>query len=118
MIKKPKPETIFIISGDYNQFPPVTDRILPNYNYSRNPAIYELCNFNKILCRRADDTLFNIIKFDNIPNLTPQHFNISSNITDFNIHLSYTNKKRINIMILCCNIKRLIIKDHPLHLIN
>ena len=49
MIKKLKPETIFIISGDYNQLSPVADRISPNYDYSRNPAIFELADFNKIL---------------------------------------------------------------------
>ena len=100
MIKKLKPETRFIISGDYNQLSPVADRISPKYNYARNPAIFEHTNFNKIeltKCRRADDKLFNLIKFDNIPNLTPQQFNTTSKITDYNVHLCYTNKKRINI---------------------
>ena len=41
MIKKLKPETKFIISGDYSQLSPVADRISPNYNYAHNPAIYE-----------------------------------------------------------------------------
>ena len=103
MIKKLKKDVNFIISGDYNQLSPVADRISPYYNYSRNPAIYELCNFNKILlskCRRADDTLFNLIKFDNIPNLTPQHFNISSNITDFNIIYLIQIRKELIFIIL------------------
>jgi energy-coupling factor transporter ATP-binding protein EcfA2 len=100
MIKKFKPETKFIISGDYNQLPTICDRISEHYNYSRNPALFELCNFNKIeltKCRRADDKLFNLIKSDNIPNLTPSNFNTTSHVTDYNVHLCFTNKKRINI---------------------
>jgi hypothetical protein len=100
MIKKVKPHVKFIISGDYNQLKPVADRTSPDYNYSCNPAIYELCNFNKIeltKCRRADDTLFNLIKFDNIPNLTPTDFNITPNVTDYDVHLCYTHERRINI---------------------
>ena len=64
-IKKFKPETKFIISVDYNQLEPVADRISPEYNYARNPAIFELCNFNKVQltkCRRADDKLFYLIR--------------------------------------------------------
>ena len=48
MIKKFKPKTKFIISGDYAQLEPVADRISPEYNYARNPALFELCNFNKV----------------------------------------------------------------------
>ena len=62
MIKKLKPETRFIIFGDYSQLEPVSDRISPNYNYAGNPAIFELTNFNKVQltkCRRANDKLFN-----------------------------------------------------------
>ncbi len=72
MVKKFKPETKFIISGDYNQLEPVADRISPEYNYARTPALFELCNFNKVQltkCRRSDDKLFNLIKSDNVPNL-------------------------------------------------
>ena len=100
MIKKFKPEAKFIISGDYNQLPTICDRISEHYNYSRNPALFELCNFNKIeltKCRRANDKLFNLIKSDNVPNLTPSNFNTTSNVTDYNTHLCFTNKKRIKI---------------------
>jgi hypothetical protein len=100
MMKKVKPHVKFIISGDCSRLQPVADRISPNYNHSRNPAIYELCNFNQVKltkCRRADDTLFNLIKFDNIPNLTPTDFNITPNVTDYDVHLCYTNKRRTRI---------------------
>ena len=103
MIKKLKPETKFIISGDYNQLDPVADSISPNYNYARNSAIYELCNFNKIQitkCRRANNKLFNLIKSDNIPNLTPSNFNTTSNVTDYDVNLCFTNKKRIYMMLI------------------
>jgi hypothetical protein len=79
---------------------PVADRISPEYNYACNPALFELCNFNKIQltkCRRADDKLFNLIKSDNVPNLTPSNFNTTNHITDYNVHLCFTNKKRIEI---------------------
>ena len=47
MIKKVKPHVKFIISGDNSQLQPAADRISPDYNYSRNLAIYELCNLIK-----------------------------------------------------------------------
>ena len=99
-LKKLKPDLKFIISGDYSQLLPVCDRITTTYDYSRNPAIYELCDFNMIQltkCRRADDKLFNLIKFENVPNLKPEHFTTTSDITKYDIHLCYTNKKRIKI---------------------
>ena len=94
-LKKLKPEIKFIISGDYSQLQPVCDRISPNYNYERNPALFELCNFNMIqltTCRRADDKLFNLIKYDNVPDLTPEDFTPTSNITDYNVHSGYRIK--------------------------
>jgi len=48
MVKKLKPDTTFIISGDYNQLEPVDDRVSPEYNHASNPAIFELCNLRKI----------------------------------------------------------------------
>jgi ATP-dependent exoDNAse (exonuclease V) alpha subunit len=83
MVKKFKPETKFIISGDYNQLEPVADRISPEYNYARNPALFELCNFNKIQltkCRRADDKLFQdygCYFFDLLPDGTFDGYSIS-----------------------------------------
>ncbi len=100
MIKKFKPETKFIISGDYKQLPTIRDRISEHYNYSRNPALFELTDFNKVhltKCRRANDKLFNLIKSDDVPNLTLSNFNTTSNVRDYNTHLCFTNKKRIKI---------------------
>jgi 5-methylcytosine-specific restriction enzyme A len=100
MIKKLKPDVKFIISGDYNQLKAINDRISSETNYSKSPALFELCDFNKLeltTCRRANDELFNLIKFDNIPNLTPNHFKASSDVTSVNMHLAFTNKKRIEI---------------------
>ena len=96
MIKKIKPDIKFIISGDYNQLKPVADRISPKTNYSRSPALFELCDSNKIkltTCRRADDTFFKLIDFKNIDNLTTADFNNTTKY-DTNVHLAFTNEKR------------------------
>jgi len=96
MIKKIRPDIKFIISGDYNQLKPVADRISRKTNYSISPALFELCDSNKIkltICRRADDTFFKLIDFKNINNLTTADFN---NITKYETakHLAFTNEKR------------------------
>ena len=99
-LKKLKPEIKFIISGDYSQLMPVCDRISPKYDYSLNPALFELCDFNMIQLttrRRANNKLFNLIKYDNVSDLTPEDFTPTSNITDYNVHLCYTNERRIKI---------------------
>ena len=61
MIKKLKPETKFIISGDYDQLPAICDRISENYNYSRNPAIFELCNSIKFNSLNAEEQMTNYL---------------------------------------------------------
>ena len=99
-MKKLKPEIKFIISGGFNQLKPVCDRISPKYDYSLNPALFELCDFNMIQLttrRRANNKLFNLIKYDNVSDLTPEDFTPTSNITDYNVHLCYTNERRIKI---------------------
>ena len=78
MIKKIKPEIKYIISGDYNQLKPVNDRISQYTDYSNAPCLFELADFNKLQltkCRRANDKLYNLIQFKNIPNLKPSDFN-------------------------------------------
>ena len=100
MIKKLKPDVKFIVWGDYNQLKAINDRISEKTNYSKSPALFELCDFNKLeltTCRRASDELFNLIKFDNIPNLTPNDFKASSDVSSINMHLAFTNNKRIEI---------------------
>ena len=100
MIKKLKPDVKFIISGDCNQLSPINDRISSETNYSKSPALFELCDFSKLeltTCQRANNELFNLIKFDKIPNLTPNHFKASSDVTSVNMHLAFTNKKRFEI---------------------
>ena len=67
MIKKLRPNIKFIISGDYDQLKPVNDRISPETDYSNSPCLFELADCNKLQlteCRRADDKLYNLIKFD------------------------------------------------------
>ncbi len=59
-----------IISGDFNQLDVIND--LQKYNYKDASILKELCD-NNILkltnCRRANSILFNLIQFENIPNL-------------------------------------------------
>jgi hypothetical protein len=99
MIKKIKPNIKFIISGDYNQLKPVNDRISPKTDYSNSPCLFELADYNKIeltKCRRADATLYNLIKFDNIPNVKPSDFTETNEYKN-EINLCFTNAKRIQI---------------------
>jgi ATP-dependent exoDNAse (exonuclease V) alpha subunit len=99
MIKKIRPNIKFIISGDYNQLKPVNDRISSKTDYANSPCLFELADYNKIeltKCRRADDTLYNLIKFDNIPNVKPSDFTETNEYKN-DVHICYTNKKRIEI---------------------
>ncbi len=78
---------------------PVNDRISIYTDYSNSPGLFELADYNKLQltkCRRADDTLYNLIKFDNIPNVKPSGFTETNEYKN-NIHICYTNKKRIEI---------------------
>jgi ATP-dependent exoDNAse (exonuclease V) alpha subunit len=98
-VKKIRPNIKFIISGDYNQLKPVNDRISIYTDYSSSPCLFELADFNKLQlthCRRADDTLYNLIKFDNIPNVKLLNFTETNEYKN-DIHICYTNKKRIEI---------------------
>ena len=61
--------------------------------------MFELADYNKLeltKCRRADDTLYNLIKFNNIPNVKPSDFTETNEYKN-DIHICYTNKKRIEI---------------------
>jgi DNA replication protein DnaC len=111
MIKNIKKDIKFIISGDFCQLKPVNDRIPYNTDYANSPCLFELADYNKVQltkCRRADDTLYNLIKFDNIPNLKPSDFNETNKyINDVNICFTNDKRKEINY-----------IKMHQLHVKN
>ena len=101
MIKKVRTDIKFIISGDYNQLKPVNDRISIHTDYANSPCLFELADYNKLeltKCRRADDTLYNLIKFDNIPNVKPSDFTETDEYKN-DINICFTNKKRIEINI-------------------
>jgi 5-methylcytosine-specific restriction endonuclease McrA len=70
MIIKKLKNCKLIISGDFNQLDVIND--LQKYNYKDASILKELCD-NNILkltnCRRANSILFNLIQFENIPNL-------------------------------------------------
>ena len=46
MIKRIKPNLKFIIAGDFNQLPPVKDRIGESFNYIQSQALLELCFYS------------------------------------------------------------------------
>jgi hypothetical protein len=57
--------------------------------------LFELADYNKIQltkCRRADDTLYNLIKFDTIPNVKPSDFTETYEYKA-DINICFTNKK-------------------------
>jgi len=96
MIKKMKSNIKFIVSGDFNQLLPIADRVTTDTDYSNSPALYELCDSNKVdltICRRADKEFFDKIAYSNIPNLKPTDFKITKEYNT-KIHLSFTNYKR------------------------
>ena len=62
------PELKFIIVGDFEQLPPAKCR-LGNTIVKDSRALWELCDGNKLtltVCKRSDDTLFNMVAPDNI----------------------------------------------------
>ena len=76
MLKQKNMNIKFIIVGDYNQLAPVNDRVICDYKNSL--ALYELCDGNRInltTCRRSDDILYNLCKFENIMNIQKHNFN-------------------------------------------
>jgi len=95
IIKRLKPNTKFIIAGDFEQLLPVKDRI-GKCDYKNSYCLYELVNGNILQlskCRRSDDKLFNMLLPENINKIEPQMF--GNKFTDR--HITLTNKKRIEI---------------------
>ena len=98
-IKAKKPDIKFILCGDYNQLSPVCDRI-NNVDYKNSMALYELSDGNRLelsKCRRSDDILFNMCKFENIMNVNKENFNNKQ----FNKCVSYLHSTRIKINDIC-----------------
>jgi ATP-dependent exoDNAse (exonuclease V) alpha subunit len=90
VIKKLK-QCKLIISGDFNQLDVIND--VQKYDYKSTCIIKELCDNNNLQltkCRRSDDKLFNMIQFENIPNLTQDNFNNK----DSDVNICWTNAKR------------------------
>jgi ATP-dependent exoDNAse (exonuclease V) alpha subunit len=91
-IKNSYPKMKFILIGDFGQLKPVNDRV-KSCNYENSPALFELCSGNKLtltFCRRADDELFNLLKPENIKNLSSKDFGN----TYTQRHICFTNEKR------------------------
>ena len=82
-LQRLKPDIRFIIVGDFNQLAPVSDK--KEFDYKNSCVLYELCQGNRISltkCRRSDDTLFNMLRDDNIMNLTMSHWAVDPNLTN------------------------------------
>jgi hypothetical protein len=97
-IKRIKPNIMFIVSGDFQQFSPINDR--SNFNYKDSLALKELTDFSTLQltkCRRSDDKLFNLCKFENIMNIDKTQFSNKNK----KINLCFTNEKRIAVNKLC-----------------
>ena len=85
----------FIIVGDFNQLPPVNDRV-KNVIYKDSLALFELCQGNRLqlsTCRFSDDTLFNMCKFENIMNIKKSAFKTQLCVKN----ISYLHNTRIKI---------------------
>jgi len=73
---------------------PVNDRV--ECEYKTSPALFELCDGQRLqlsICRRSDDTLFNLLEPSNITNLTKDDFNKGKN-NFYMTNLCFTNIKR------------------------
>ena len=87
------PSIKFIIAGDFEQLLPVKDR-LGDRSFKGSCALHELCDGQKLhltKCRRANKELFDLVKPDNIRNVSKTDF--GSKFTDR--RCTVTNKRRI-----------------------
>jgi hypothetical protein len=95
VLKRMRPDIKFIIAGDFAQLLPVKDRI-EDCNYKDSLALFELCDGNRIQllkCRRSDSTLFNMLLPHNINKIRRSDFKNEMTTK----HISFTNKKRMEI---------------------
>ena len=78
-LKRAKPELKFVLVSEFEQLPPVNDR-LENPNDENTRALYERCDGNKLTlttCRRADDKLFNMLALGNISKIQKLRLDIN-----------------------------------------
>jgi hypothetical protein len=64
-IKLAHPEIKFIISGNFDQLPPVKDVVKGQERFENARALWELVDGNRVLlskCRRSDDQVYNLSK--------------------------------------------------------
>lgn len=90
-LKRVKPELKIVLVGDYEQLPPVNDRVKRDVCYYRDSKVmYDIVDGQRLIlteCKRSDDKLFNM--FDDIENLEEKDFNNKECL----LNLAYTNKK-------------------------
>jgi ATP-dependent exoDNAse (exonuclease V) alpha subunit len=106
IIKRFKPDSKIIITGDFRQYEPVNDRII-NCNYKDSQILKELTGANRIIltkCRRTnEEQLFNMCKEENIMNVNIRNFPHELS----NINICFTNKKRKEINKICMDNEKL-----------
>jgi nucleoside-triphosphatase THEP1 len=96
-IKKVAPNTVFVITGDFEQLEPVKDSWVGDYKNSG--ATFELCNGNRLQLiknRRSDSKLFNLYaNKETLQNIKPCDFPVTQD-TYLNLAFKHTTRKRIN----------------------
>ena len=93
LIKRVFPKILFIISGDFEQLPPVKDTW--SGDYKNSPAMYQLCDGNRLqltICRRSDNVLFKLC--ENVNDINKNTFKIQKNTYK---NIAYTHPTRIRI---------------------
>lgn len=94
LIKRVFPKMKFIISGDFEQLPPVRDNWTGDYKNSA--ALHQLCDGRRTqltICKRSDDILFNMCQ--NVDDINKYNFKIKED-TYKNIAYSHKTRMRVN----------------------
>ena len=108
-IKLCVPNVKFIISGDFNQLPPVKDRVQEIYKKSR--CLFELVDGRRLTlieCKRSDAVLFDICQ--SVVNDVPVDITRFRKVGDTYKNVSHTNKKRKAVNYNCMS---RFLKEHP-----
>jgi hypothetical protein len=97
-IKKTSPTTTFIITGDFDQLPPVKDSWVGDYKNSS--GLFELCNGNRLQLtknRRSDPRLFELAR--NVETVNIKDYPVTQ-LTYLNISYKHSTRIKVNQMCL------------------
>jgi hypothetical protein len=96
-IKKASPNTRFIITGDFDQLPPVKDAWTGDYKNSS--GLFELCGGNRLQLtknRRSDSRLFDLAK--NVENVKISDYPVTQ---ETYLNIAYKHETRIRVNKIC-----------------